>query len=597
MNTQYVYEHQELWAEQTWKDRISTIFPLVTYLGECAVPDASPYHSPHAGKQGEDAKHLPFYTRKTNCVALPEVVNALNQKGITFDCRSQGGINWFILAPTSCLPDFSKKLPTVLILLREDISDPYWAMKLLWRYESYLDLITEGEGCIFYFLASETPDYNRIYVNILQEAFVFAPGDIDRLYLDVSIIVRNGNSLNDVPSYVHTDVAGNPIKDADSCIVPFGSIGIPVLDISHRWENLCSLSRDQVSMPNWSSEGFDLARVVHSETGRKFVEGMVLEYQYDTAFDPAFLAYWDAMGLTYSNHLTKHRRWKVAIPNSAFQQPDVKLPVMCLFQEVNHSNEHLAVTAASYFYEFFKIAAQGECIVLCFVLEDHEGNEILCDVLKEAHALYPMIDMSRIYLAGHSHNGYYSLEFALRHPELIAAVATFGNVPGLWDSPLFPVTEQRIQRLASLDIPTINLTGCNEPKRHFPMNSDGFGYRSQHKDSPLASFNERLVSWQQRLRAYNCPTVTAAAMAETALSKEKAIRVLGLPADRSETLWLDGFELYIADIRNNEGLYHLRVVGEENMPHNPTPSQQILAWSFLRRFARDASTLKTQELY
>lgn len=597
MNSNYSYKYQELWDERTWKKRISKIYPLITYIGECAIPDYSAYPTPYEEKFGEEAKKLPFYTRKTNCVELPEVILSLHAKGITFDCRSQGGINWFILAPSYCLADFTKKLITILVILREDITDPYWAMKILRRYESYLNLITEDEGCIFYFLAGDTPDYNRIYVNILQEAFVFVPGDINRLFLDVSMLVNNGKAFNEIPSYVLEDLSGTPFWGADSCILRFGSLGIPVLDISHRWENLCSLSRDQISMPNWSSEGFDLERIIHSETGRKIAEGMALEFKYNTTFDPGFLSYWEAMGLAFVNRETKNHRWKVAIPLQAFSQPEIKLPVMCLFQEVNHSNEHLAVTATSYFYEFFRIAAQGECIVLCFVLEDHEGNELLCDVLNDALASYPMMDMSRVYLAGHSHNGYYSLEFALRHPNLIAAVATFGDVPGLWDSPLFPVNEKRIQRMASLDIPTINLTGCNEPKRHFPMNTDGYSYRPQHVNSPMKSFEERLESWQQRLRAYNCPPVTATSMRETHHNKDKAIRVLGIPADKSETLWMDGFELYIADIRNNEGLYHLRIVGEENMPHNTTPSQQILAWSFLRRFTRDANTLKIQELY
>ena len=147
------------------------------------------------------------------------------------------------------------------------------------------------------------------------------------------------------------------------------------------------------------------------------------------------------------------------------------------------------------------------------------------------------------------------------------------------------------------DIPLINLLGYTEPRRHFPLSQDVDDYRCFQDVGPLTTFEKRAATWQRRLRASNCPEKSLDEIKATRNSAEKAIRMLGIPGDKSETLWLDGFELYIVDIKNNDGKYRLRMVGEENMPHNTTPAQQVLSWSFLRRFARDTQTGKTIELF
>ncbi len=597
MSYSYSYENIELWDEKVWEERISPVFPLVKWIGGAQTLDDSPYHSPVNGVTGEACQSLDIYYPKTNSVAIPEVIDSWKERNVTYECRSQGGINWIIMAPTSCMSDYGKKLPTLVVFTKEDTTDPYWAMKTLEKYDAYNTMVSEDQDKIVVYLAAPGSDLYRVYVNILQEAFVFIPGDVKSVFLDVSTCIDAGISLSLIPDFIYQDAAGVSVSNPDAFITPFGSAEVPALDITGRWENACSLSRDQVSLENWSSPGFDLQRVIHSETGKRFAEGMALEYNYNSVYEEGFLEYCRNMGLKYVNHETDLRRWKIAAPLSAFEEPDKKLPVMCVFQEVNLSNEHLAVTSASYFYEYLRIAAQSECILLFFVLEDVESNELLVKILEEASQTYPMIDTSRVYLSGHSHNGYYSLEFAVRHPELIAGVATFGDVPGMQNTALFRLNEEKIAYMSTLDIPVINLVGYREPKRHFPMNADGDAYRPEHLPAPLATFKLRAESLQLRLKAFNCPMKSFEEIAATKDSPEKAIRMLGVPGDKSETLWLDGFEVYIVDIKNNEGKYHLRLVGEENMPHNTTPVQQDLSWSFLRRFARDQKTGKIIELY
>ncbi len=591
MNKYYSYPEQGYWDPEKWTEKISAVFPLVTWMGEHEPRDSAPW--PGALPLSE-AMALPCYDRKTNCVSLPEVVDAWKKQGVHYERRSQGGVCWLIMCPEKSLSDFGTKLKTLFVMHNEDIADPYWAMRTLRDFEKYNEAVAkEQDLCVFY-ICTGKPDYDRVYVNILQEAFVFAPGDTKEVYLDVSPVLKAGKKLSEIPGFTYRDASGKP-ADPDEALLRLTEAKIPVLNVTGQWENRVSLTRDQVSMENWSSLGYDLQRVIHSETGRKMAEGMVLEYDYDSAYDPRFIAWWDRMGLLYENHVLKNRRWKSALPKEALEKPEEKLPLLIVMQEVNHANEHLAVTETSYFFEYFRIAAQGACMLLSFVLEDADDNDLLVEILEEAKKEYPMIDWTRVYIAGHSHNGHYSLEFATRHPELITAVATFGDSPGLMNSGITPMGPERAKEAAKHDMPLICLGGMKEFGILYPMNQNGDGFRPGKKGA-LYNFEDRAKAYQLRLTVSNCPMKTAEEIAATRESGNRAIRTLGIPGDRGEVIWADGFELYIVDVMNNEGNFHLRFVGEENMPHNTTPMQQNLSWSFLRRFARDPETKKIIEL-
>jgi poly(3-hydroxybutyrate) depolymerase len=233
-----------------------------------------------------------------------------------------------------------------------------------------------------------------------------------------------------------------------------------------------------------------------------------------------------------------------------------------------------------YFHEYQTIAANGDAILLYFVLEDPDSNDLLCEILKEAAGLYP-IDERRVYLTGHSHDGFFAMIFARRHPGLVAAVATLGNQIGLMEPAttgenVFATSDEQLERMAGFDLPVINLLGCHE---------GGPFVREVH-----------IRSWQRRLKASRCPMRTAAEIDAALTSGDKATRILGVPNDKSETLYAEGFEHYIADIRNLDGNFHLRVVKIEGMPHVTTPFMQSLSWSFMRRFARDPGTGNILEL-
>lgn len=592
MNPYFKYPHMELWKEEAWTDKISRIFGLVKWLG-ANEPFEKTVHP--LEESLKDYRSLPYFDNKPNAINLPDVIQYWADRGVMYECRAQGGLGWLIVAPASCREDFGKKLKSVVVMHRTELSDPWWAMKTMEHFRAYNEQVARDQDTILVYICTNGPDQNRIYVNILQEAYVVVPGDSKRVYLDVSPVYQTGHRLKDVEDFHYTDREGNP-ADPDAAV--FSWAGGMMLDVSGRWENRTSLSRDQISGDNWSNTHYDLDRVIHSETGAAMAKGFAIEYNYDTADDPAFLRFWADMGLLYENRVTKQRRWKAAVPRSAMEHPEEKLPVLAVMQEVNCANEHLAVTETSYFYEYYRLAAQGACILVNFVLEDFESNEILNDVLQDAFRLYPC-DQSRVYIAGHSHNGFYALEYAIRHPKQIAAVVTFGDPPGLVTTGNLPVLGARLEKMKAMDMPLINLSGMAEHSCMYPISCQPDCYRVPGKAGTPHPFTleERVASWQRRLDAFNCPQVTEADILATRNSANRAVKMTGIPSSRAETIWMDGFELYQVDVPNCRGRYWLRMVAEENMPHNTTPNQQKLYWSFLRRFARDLTTGEVIELY
>jgi len=80
-------------------------------------------------------------------------------------------------------------------------------------------------------------------------------------------------------------------------------------------------------------------------------------------------------------------------------------------------------------------------------------------------------------------------------------------------------------------------------------------------------------------------------------SDDYVTRLYGLPNDGSSLQVIDGVEHYIIDIKNVDGKKHLRIVGVQNMIHMAEPTMSMVAWTFMRRFARDQKTGRVIELY
>jgi len=574
MNKYYSYPNIEMWQGDRWRDRISPADTLVQWIQKHDVIRNSGYLPFTA----DDPFTHPLFREKIMGIDDPSVVESLQQKGIHYFSTEQGGKRWIAALPQKAL-DWKTPLPFLVVPHREDYGDPWWAMKAVGTNRPYLDMMAASHDFALIILATDGPDEDRIWFNILQEATILYPCDLERLYLDISKIVSSGGSLSEIPGFTWTDREGSPV-DPDAAAEAFGPTGVPVLNIAGRWSNGDSLLRGLIMTFAMNEGKFDREWLVHSAAGKKMAEGLVIDYDYASVEDPKLARYFEDIGLRLDVRETKGQRWTIMTPLQAFEEPDVKLPAVLVMQEMYRGNEHLAVTAKSYFRELCEISAQGECILLFFALEDVESNDLFAEIAEEAARHYP-IDLARIYVTGHSHDGYFSYMFAARHPDLIAGYAALGIPPcsfAMNEVPDYTADSP----LREVDMPCITLCGLEESR--FPAD-----------DGP--DLQRWIDEWQRYFRILRIPQKSAETLREAFNSPDSTTRITGLPGDRTETVWADGFEHYIADFRNADGNWHFRAVRSQNMPHTTTPFMLTAAWSFLRRFARDPKTGRIIERY
>lgn len=572
MNSQYKYEKQYLWYNDAWQNRDGLVDPLFQWIGshDSIVP-APPYDRP----QG-DPKSLPCYRAKTNAVDLPEITRYWADRGIRYTSLEQGCKHWISILPERAMTAPSGKLKVLVVLHQEDCASPWWAMDTMAKYRQYNEMAARRQDTLIVYLVAKGPDSDRIFGNILQEACCLYPVDLSQVYLDVSLVQRLETSLSRVQGFSWQDGNGSAV-DPDRFVEDFE--GIPVLNISDRWGTKDSLTRGLIMNQAMNRGRFDTQRLICSKGGRKMAAAIALEHEYQTIYDPGYAEYWENMGLRFDIHETEGRRWLVFAPKQQLETGQ-RLPLVLIMQEVYRGNEHLAVTAASYFYEYMELAAQGECVALFFALEDPDSNDLLERIAREAMREYP-VDQSRVYVTGHSHDGWFARHFAYRHPDLVAALATLGNHVGYADpdavgNAIMGVSESEIARYAQFDMPTINVNGACEGFSHYPDTEQ-----------------EQIVwaeNWQRRLRASRCPVPSVAEIRKARAGDDPAMRFLGVPGDRGMDCWFDGIQHYMVDVKNLEGKYHLRVASSENIPHTVTPSMIDMSWSFLRQFARDPKT-------
>lgn len=572
MNSQYRYENQYIWYNDAWQKKDGLVDPLMQWIGNHDTLTPAPDYPKPAG----DPKKHPNYRAKPKCVDLPEVKAYWEEKGIRYTSLEQGRKYWISMLPEQAMHTPGAKLNALIVLLQENSADPWWAMNTLARYRAYNEMAARRQDTVIIYLTAMGADTDHIFGGIMQEACCLYPVDLSKVYLDVTLPKKLGVKLSDIEGFEWADGDGTP-ADPEALVEDFE--GIPVLNISGRWGTKDSLTRGLVMNQAMNRGMFDTERLIHSKGGKKMTEGILLEYKFQTVNDPGYAEYWDAMGLKLDVRETQGRRWLMYAPKQQLETRE-KLPLVLAMQEVYRGNEHLAVTAASYFYEYMELAAQGECMVLFFALEDPDSNDLLVTIAKEAMEDYP-VDRSRVYVTGHSHDGWFARHFAFRHPEMIAALATMGNHvgypdPAITGHKIMGVSQAEIDHYAKFDMPTINVNGGSEGFSRYP--------ETEEKQVRWA------MDWQRRLEAHRCPVPSVEEILAARSSENKAIRTLGVSADQGQTHFFDGVEHYVADIKNVDGKYHLRVAASENMPHTVTPCIVDLAWSYIRNFARDLET-------
>jgi hypothetical protein len=572
-----------MWQDEKWTGRLSSIDWLIQWIQkEDRIHMEHKYDFPEIS----DPESLPGYQAKAGSVDIPEAAAFWKDKGFHFHSLEQGRKHWISMIPQAAYEQKTKKFKVLIVLHQMSFDDPWWAMKTLEDYASYNETFAKSQDTILLYLISEGPDLDRIYGNILQEACVLYPANLDEVYLDISLVLRRKQKLKDIKGCIYLKNGKTP-SDPDENTEKIGALGIDVLNISGQWGSRDSLTRCLIMNHKMNEGWFDRNALVHSYAGKEMMEGILLEYQYDDVYHPEFRKYWDDMGLLFEVHDTQGRRWTSMIPKCGAENPQKELPLVLIMQEVYRGNEHLALTAHSYFYRYCEIAAQGECILVFFALEDPDSNDLLTGITKEAFSLYPC-DRSRVYITGHSHDSWFARHFAYRHPDMVTALAILGypygiQTPEETGNPVGSVSEVQLEDMIKVDMPLVIVNGLNEAASHIPEN--------------LGDYERWAKNWQRRLKAARCPIPAIEQIRAARQSTIKAVRMLGLPGDRGETFFSGGFEHHIVDILNNEGKCHLRIAASENMPHTVTPVMIDISYSFLRRFTRNRETGKITELY
>jgi hypothetical protein len=599
VNKHFSYPDIDLWQDDAWKEKFSCIYPLAQWMETTSHSEVKP-----ASKSLEELqKEHPdaTYTTKTGSLTYPEVTQYWKEKGLAYYCREMGGVNWIVMKPNQVTKAQEREMATLLVFHDANYLDPEWAMKAMEDYKEYNEMAAR-EGILLVYVATEGTNCINMYVSILQEASAIFHVTLQKLYLDVSSVYQNGKNLNQVPGFALKDTKGQIVKDADAAVQKLGSLDLPVLSINGIWANSDSLRKSSADVPFLSSLAFDRERFIRSIAGRKMADSLRFEHQYSSV-TPEMLQLFEDMGIRYEAHETEGEQWITAAPLCAYDKPAENIPVLLILQEARVANPHQVVMGITCFYEYLELVAQGDLMLVFFCLETPDDNDLLHEILNEAKLIYP-IDPSRVYMTGHSHNGHYVMEYMRRHPMEIAAVAPLGNMPGQpapeYSREAVFVTDEKIELMSKLDMPTVVISGFVEGACMFPLNQDTMHARPG-SSSVLAikpgPFEERAKSWQRRLQASNCPMKSLEEIAATKDCSDYVTRKLGIPSDKSDCLYLEGCECYIADIKNNDGKYHLRIVAMENMPHIPVPLMTTLSWNFLRRFARNQETGECIELY
>ncbi len=542
MNTQYTYPEIFLWEQEAWRDRDSEIRPLLDHLTELGHTHLRPRTISQKYTDRTDGT----YDAKSNVLRLPDVMQPWEDMGLRVHITSMGFVCWIALVPRDVAAE-----PEVLFVPHScDLKNRGWAMQTLDYYARYGKIAAQRKAVVLLYCQGGAKG-SGIFMDILLELSAIFHIGLSHLMLDLSILPLAGEALPEGA---------------------FSWNGIPVTDMTDRWHSRVG-HQYICSEINRHNPEFDFQRMKHSTLGREIARSMyAYEYSYSSTNDPGLIRELSDRGLAYGEHFCQGERYLTLTPKGAAG----KLPLLICMKEVRSVMPFQSLIGFQFYSEFIEIAACGEMMLLFFAMETADDNELLLDILAQVKAAYP-VDEGRIYIAGQSHNGYLALEFARRHPDIIAATAQLNDRHGI-GAPSYSVdslkmTDEMLAEMAKWDMPLINI--CGEIENVFPHITPG----TPEEDNAVDSFH-------RRLKAFRCPDRSDQEIRGAKYSPDIATRKNGVPGDRTEVRYAMGHEIYVTDVQNVDGKWHLRFATLENLPHMITPDMAELSWSFLRRFRR-----------
>lgn len=571
-NRYYSYDNIDLWDGDAWKDYFSPVRYLFLRVEE--INHERFRVQPHTGAY--EGRTDGIYNAKTMSNFYQEYIDRWAARGMYFHATEMGSVCWTAMIPDEVRTGQSRA-PKVLVVLGDaDYSDPNWMIHALIRNDDITDMAA-AERMVVLYINMNGVNYSGTPFGVIQEFSVIYNLLMDHLYLDVRPLEAEGVGLDDIEGY---SPDGTAVEDLN---------GIPVVEISHRWQNMYSGVMDIGA--GWLQHPlFDKDAFIHSPQGRAAAESLAYEHRFDTLDSGAFTEYWRSRGLEITSHDYKDYQWISCVPLRCSEQAaGEKLPVMLIFIEVTYQDPHQPITACAVYHDYLELAAAGEMILLFFALESPDANDMFYPITLEAAQIYP-IDLSRVYVTGQSHNGYFAERFAHTHHDKVAAVAPLGIHPGFpepeWSTSIVPVTDEMVEEAAGFDMPTIVITSRAESRN---------GRLHCRQDDE--QFSSAARAWQRRMKAQRC-RVPSVEEINAALTDHNTLRArIGFPVDSAREEYHFGAPVYIGDLVNAEGKNHFRLAMLENNTHIISAQMPEISWEFLKRFARDIETGETIELY
>lgn len=592
MNKGFSYEEINAWNDDSYKSEPSPIQILASALVRFDRARDVLDGDPAFDRDPQELRESPAYHYKSGSFDDPDVVASLTERGLIYRSTEMGGCRYLVLAPKGVAPaNLSVRYKMHFIIHNENYDDPMWAMKTLRLYNDEVEATARGLDRVLIFVISRSVLPQKL-TNIVTKGVRDFCGDKSQVLIDVSDFLAAGSRLSDIPGFVYTDADGNAVSDIDGLVTKLD--GAYVLNMARMW-----FSPFRPEPLGDAGDGtVDKEWLMHSRMGyhkhwtNRFVS------KYGTWQNPEVQRFWSSHGLRLDTRYINGERWAIFMPTESSLE---KLPVVVCFIDVCEPVEYSILFAYGEYKAYCDIAAHGECAVIFFSMENPDYADWVVDILSDASKEYP-IDLSRVYVTGHSRNGQYVQEFARRNPMVPAAIVALGNSPGL-PSPevsqeAVPVDDGRAALMETMDMPTAIICGCRENGCLIPINKPGHATQPGIQvEGYGASAEGKIHMWNRRLKAERCPQQNEEELMGLKDSPNKVLRELGILSDKTELLWLDGFEHYIADIKNTDGKYHFRVVGVENQPHTIDYTMNLCGWNFMRRFSRDLSTGEVIELF
>ena len=314
------YDSIRLWRQEGWTEKISPLHALGRWLSYSGLADFyARDHSEKAASQGNRHNgHGIFPT---------EIVTKWEKKGLRY--FESGAADPAIVMIPQQVMDCCDREPSVLhVIIHTDTRNPWWNTDLLVAYEPYLAMAAEQQIVLIFTITSK-PDRIDLMVIMMREISQRYNFNYDHLYVDLSSVITAGRSLKDVPDFRYLAANGQIMPDPDLAIETFGSLNLPVINMSNQWA-----SKESLEFSNFTPGRigkivpFSLERLEHSLVGRRMADAMELEYQYDTMDDPGMVAHLAEMGLVQEYHEDDNRGWVTVVPRSALEHPEKKKDCM-----------------------------------------------------------------------------------------------------------------------------------------------------------------------------------------------------------------------------------------------------------------------------